>query len=172
VNHQQQFTSAVTGNSDTSVIWDVNGSVGGNGTIGFMDSISGLYTAPASIPSVSITVHATSKAAASAVGSATVTITNPTPPVTISISPSSVSVRAAGSQQFASSVKNTTNTGVTWKVNGFTGGSSTLGRISSSGNYLAPGTVPSPPTVTITAVSIADSTKSASASVTITHARR
>jgi hypothetical protein len=64
-------------------------------------------------------------------------------------------------------VSGTTNTGVTWKVNNITGGSSTVGTISSSGLYTAPSTAPSGGTVTVTAVSSYDSTKSASATLSI-----
>ncbi|MES2392372.1 MAG: hypothetical protein V4555_12075, partial [Acidobacteriota bacterium] len=42
---------------------------------------------------------------------------------------------------------------MTWQVNGVTGGTSTTGAISSTGLYTPPATVPSPNTVTITAVS-------------------
>jgi hypothetical protein len=45
-----------------------------------------------------------------------------------------------------------------------------VGMISASGMYTAPMTVPSPATVTITAVSAADSTKSGSAQITVTPA--
>jgi len=81
LNAQRQFTATVSGNADQSVTWDVNGGIGGNSTVGFIDSISGLYTAPNVVPSpATVTVHATSKAMPSAVGSAAVTLTNPAPP--------------------------------------------------------------------------------------------
>ena len=51
VNTQKQFTATVSGSSNQGVTWDVNGAVGGNGTAGFIDSITGLYTAPAAAPS-------------------------------------------------------------------------------------------------------------------------
>ena len=169
IDKQQQFGATVTGNSNQAVTWDVNGAIGGNGTVGFIDSISGLYTAPAVVPSpATVTVHATSNAVTSASGSASVTITNPPPPVSVSITPTSTSVRIGRSKQFTASVQNTSNTSVTWRVNGLQGGNSTVGKISSSGLYTAPSAVPSPATVTVTAVSAADPTKSANASVTIT----
>jgi hypothetical protein len=172
VNQQQQFTAAVTGNTNQLVTWDVNGAVGGNGTAGFIDSISGLYTAPAVMPSpATVTVHATSKAVPSAVGSAAVTIANPPPPVSITISPASATLHVGSSRQFKAKVQNTSNTGVIWKVNGVTGGNAKVGTISLTGEYIAPGAVPSPDHVAVTAVSAADPTKSASASVTI-HARQ
>jgi len=57
---------------------------------------------------------------------------------------------------------------VTWQVNGVTGGDSTHGTINASGLYTAPAAVPSPATVTVTAISQADNTKSGSTVVTIT----
>ena len=169
VGTKKQFTATVTGNSDQSVAWDVNGSSVGDGTVGFIDSFTGIYTAPATVPSQGVTVHATSKQVTSAVGSAAVTVTNPPPPtpVGISISPTSASVRVKTTKQFTATVTNTTNTSVTWKVNGVTGGNSTFGTISASGLYKAPNGLPSPSTFFVTAVSAADTTKSASASVTV-----
>src|SRR5216117_2738657 len=92
--------------------------------------------------------------------------TTPTPiSVSVTISPILATVAAGGTQQFTATVQNTSNTAVTWQVNGVTGGNATVGTISSSGLYTAPA---SPATVTVTAVSQADTTKSASAQVTIT----
>ncbi len=170
INTQKQFAAAVTGNSDPSVIWDVNGAIGGNSSVGFIDSISGLYTAPAVVPSpATVTVHATSKAVPAAVGSAVVTITNPAPPppISVKISPASATVRISHRQQFTATVTNTSNTSVTWKVNGIAGGNSIIGTINSSGLYTAPAKVPTGAMATVSAVSNADPTKSASAKVTI-----
>jgi hypothetical protein len=89
-------------------------------------------------------------------------------PVSITISPTSATVVAGSTQQFMATVQNTSNTAVTWQVNGVTGGNATVGTISSAGLYTAPAVVPSPATVTVTAVSQADPTKAASAPVTIT----
>jgi hypothetical protein len=116
-----------------------------------------------------VEVHATSSAASSAVGQASVTITNP-PPVTITISPASASVHAGQTRRFTATVQNASATTVTWQVNGVAGGNSTVGKIT-SGLYAAPKVVPTPATVTVTAVSTADPTKSASASVGIMHGR-
>ncbi len=166
VNTTQQFGATVNGNSNQNVTWDVNGAVGGNGTVGFISG-TGLYTAPAT--AMTVTVHATSQAVTSAVGSATVTVTNPAPPpVTITISPAKTSVRVGHTAQFTATVKNTTNTSVSWYVNNVQGGSTATGKISTNGLYTAPTSVPSGGTVTVKAVSVADTTKSASATVTIT----
>jgi hypothetical protein len=98
-----------------------------------------------------------------------VTVTVSAPPVVgISVSPSSATVPLKQSRQFTATVTGTPNTSVSWKVNGVTGGSNSLGRVSSTGVYMAPKRLPSPATVTVSATSVADPTKSASATVTVT----
>jgi len=49
VSTQEQFTATVTGTTNTSVNWQVNGVAGGNATVGTI-STSGLFQAPATIP--------------------------------------------------------------------------------------------------------------------------
>ena len=92
----------------------------------------------------------------------------PAAPVSINIAPQSASLPTGGKQQFNVTLQNTSNTAVTFQVNGVPGGNATIGLISASGMYTAPATVPNPATVTVTAVSQADTTKSASAPVSIT----
>jgi hypothetical protein len=80
----QQFLATVDGSANQNVTWDVNGVVGGNATVGTIDP-TGLYTAPASVPSpATVTVTATSVADPTASGSASVTINLavPPPPIT------------------------------------------------------------------------------------------
>ena len=69
---------------------------------------------------------------------------------------------------FRATVTNTTDTGVSWSVNGVAGGNATEGIISPEGVYIAPADLPSPAAVQITATSHADATKSGSVSETIT----
>jgi hypothetical protein len=88
-------------------------------------------------------------------------------PVTVSITPASATVQAGAMQTFMATVANTSNTAVTWSVNGTAGGGTAVGMISTAGVYTAPATVPTPATVTIKGTSTADTTKSASATVTI-----
>src|ERR1700730_6518748 len=88
--------------------------------------------------------------------------------IIISVNPQSASVQVAGTQTFSAAVSNTSNSAVTWKVNGVEGGDDIHGRIDSTGMYKAPAAVPSPPTVTVTAASAADATRSGSAMVIIT----
>jgi len=92
----------------------------------------------------------------------------PTPPaVTISISPTTSSVEITSTAQFTATVRNATNAAVTWRVNDVDGGNSTVGTISATGLYTAPGAVPSPGDVTVKAVAQADTSKSASAAVSV-----
>lgn len=92
---------------------------------------------------------------------------NPPPPVTISISPTSPTVGGANTQQFTATVGNTSNTAVTWQVEGISGGNATVGTISATGLYTAPFFMPANATVSVTAVAQADTSKSASATITI-----
>jgi serine protease len=97
--------------------------------------------------------------------------TTSTDTISVAVSPSTATLQAgSGTQTFAATVSNSSDTSVTWQVNNVTGGNATVGTISTSGVYSAPASVPSPATVTITAVPVADSTRSGSAQVTITAA--
>lgn len=74
---QQQFSATVTGAANTAVTWQVNGTVGGNSTVGTISG-SGLYTGPTVVPSGnSVMVTAVSQADATKNDSATVTISHP-----------------------------------------------------------------------------------------------
>jgi hypothetical protein len=75
----QPFSATVTGTTNQSVTWSVNGVVGGNATVGLITN-AGLYTAPA-VPRNpnTITISATSAADSSARGTGDVTLWNATP---------------------------------------------------------------------------------------------
>jgi hypothetical protein len=88
--------------------------------------------------------------------------------VSVAVVPTSAALVVGTSRQFSGTVRNSSNTGVVWQVNGTVGGNATVGTITAAGLYSAPSAVPNPSTVTVTAVSDADSTKSASAVVTVT----
>ena len=96
---------------------------------------------------------------------------NPPPPstdtVSVSVAPPTANIRAGANLTFAAAVTGSTNTSVTWSVNNMSGGSAALGTIDSTGKYAAPSTLPSPNSVTVKAVSAADSTKSSSSAVTL-----
>jgi hypothetical protein len=82
---------------------------------------------------------------------------NPPPPsVSVSIAPASASLLEGASQQFSASVTGSSNTAVTWSATG--------GTVSSTGLYVAGNAAGN---FTVTATSVADSTKSAQAPVAI-----
>ncbi|HWG38543.1 MAG TPA: hypothetical protein VN690_12575 [Terriglobales bacterium] len=158
----QNFAASVTGESNTAVIWSVNGVAGGNSTLGTIDS-KGNFTAPAAVPSpAQETVTATSQADATKSGSAQVTIAAP---ITVAVAPVQVQLKPGATQQFTATVKNASNTAVTWSVNGTAGGNSANGTISTAGLYTAPATQPGTASVTVTATSVQDPTRAASAEV-------
>ena len=76
-------------------------------------------------------------------------------------------VYTSAQQQFTAAVTGTSDNRVTWKVNTVPGGNSAVGTVDANGLYTAPGSVPSPATVAVTAVSEADRLKSDTADVTI-----
>ena len=141
---QTQFTAAVSGTTNTAVTWKTSG-----GTV----TSGGLYTAPSS--NGTYTVTATSAADSTKSASANITVTRPTQ-VSISVSPGAANIQTGGQQQFIASVFGTSNTGVAWKATG--------GTVTTTGLYTAPSTAG---TYTVTATSAADSTKSASATITV-----
>ncbi len=89
---------------------------------------------------------------------------SPSSAVSVSLNQTSVSIAISTTAQFTATVQNTTNTAVTWSVDGVAGGNSSEGTISASGLYTAPAQAG---THTVTATSVADSTKSAKASVAV-----
>jgi hypothetical protein len=86
--------------------------------------------------------------------------------VAITISAPSTTVNVGSSLQFSATVTGTTDTAVTWQVNGVPGGSNATGTISSTGLYSVTA-LPSPATVTVAGVSQADPTKSSSLPITV-----
>lgn len=91
----------------------------------------------------------------------------PPPQISVVVTPASATVSPGAPKQFMATVSGTTNTSVTWQVNGTAGGNSTLGTINATGLYTAPNVIPNPATVTVSAVSAANSSDSGSAMVTI-----
>jgi sugar lactone lactonase YvrE len=85
----------------------------------------------------------------------------------VTVAPSAATVVVNALQQFTATVTGNSNTNVNWQVNGVLGGNSTVGTISTTGLFTAPATVPTPPTVTIAAISQADNTTTGSAQATI-----
>ena len=76
--------------------------------------------------------------------------------VSVTVSPTAASLQAGQQAQFTATVSGTNNTAITWTASG--------GTVTSGGQYTAPS---SAGTYTLTATSVADSSKSASAVVTV-----
>jgi len=136
------------------VIWQVNGVTGGTAATGLITA-AGIYTAPQTAQSV--TVRAVSTADPTKIATAAVTVLLPA----VTIAPPSATAPINTTVSFSA------NLPVTWQVNGIPGGNATVGTISPTGLYTAPGVVPSPATVTVRAVNNADAASFATASVVI-----
>ncbi len=154
ISTQEQFTATVT-STNTAVTWEVDGIAGGNSIVGTITA-AGIFTAPATIPTpATVTITAVSAADNSSSGSAQATIVaaGEAVNVVVSTNPPVTEVYTTTTQAFIATVTGTTNTAVTWQVDGVTGGNASVGTIDASGNYTAPATVPTPATVSIEAVS-------------------
>lgn len=79
--------------------------------------------------------------------------------VSVSISPANATIQTGTSQQFTATVSGSSNSSVTWSATG--------GTVSTAGLYTAPSATG---TYTVTAKSVADTTKTASATVTVSAA--
>ena len=176
ISQTQPFQAAVAGTSNQEVNWYVNGVLGGNitvGTIANTGSNNTTYTAPATLPSPNaVAIKAVSVADSSAFGAASATIvTNHT----INLSPTAASVQETLSQNItATPCAGLSNLSMLWYANGELGGDPTIGTIAPLDSttlvaqYVAPPTIPSPPTVAITAVDQNSGTQSSTAMMTIT----
>jgi len=142
---QFQFSATVNGSTNSGVTWT---SSGGALTSG------GLYTAPSSAGTYTVTATSVADSSISASAQVSVTATNV---VSISVTPTVAGVQANSQQQFTALVSGTSNTAVTWSASG--------GTINTSGLYTSPS---SAGTYSVVAVSAADTTKSASAVISVT----
>ncbi len=181
-NRTQLFSGLVTGNSNTAITWtltcDTISKVLAT-NCGSVDA-TGLYTAPATLPSVTIsgtptvaptvTITATAKADTTKFASASLTIVTG---ISIVLTPTSATVGTGETFLFAASVNNpgcnitsnqTCDT-VTWSLSTTLTGIGTVG--SATGVYTAPSSVPTPSTVIVTATSVADTSVTATATVTV-----
>ena len=97
------------------------------------------------------------------------------PKVSVGLSPMTATVALGGTEQFVGYAVGNLNNGLTWQVNGVTGGSAATGTITNAvtayyagGLYTAPTVMPmTGDTVTITMISQADPTKTLTAIVTL-----
>ncbi len=186
VNGTQTFTATVT-NAPPLAVWTVQGTQVPSVSVGTVtnsmtDSTTTTYTAPAVPPlytaaevangsvqgSVTLLAEANSVQGSFIFVTATTTFVI-TGPISVGLSPMTASVHVAGTQQFTGYAVGSVNNALTWQVNGASGGGTATGTITTAGLYTAPAVLPmTGNTVTITAVSQADTTKSASSVVTLT----
>jgi dienelactone hydrolase len=165
------FTATVS--QDTSgkgVTWTVTCSASQCGSVSPTSTASGsptTYTPPSTPPpsDITITVKATSVADTSKSNSATIIFAA----ITVSVSPGTASVQAGNALPIGVTVNNDqSGQGVSWAISPASGAGS-LSNVSNNGaTYNAPATPPaSPLTVTVTATSLADTTKSAVVTITV-----
>ncbi|UWZ81930.1 hypothetical protein [Occallatibacter riparius] len=164
LGQQQLFTATVSGTTNTAVTWSVSGPGCTGAACGTITS-GGLYTAPATMPSIAmIQVTATSKANTSRSGTSTIALLSS---IAVSVSPKTVSLYPNKTQQFNATVTGSPVTTVTWSIRGDGCSGSACGMITSAGLYTAPATPPSSPKVTVTATATADPKALGSAVVTL-----
>ena len=191
---QQQFQAVVTGTSTTSVTWQIclvptptnaKPTICSPATTGQTQLPSGygiittgqtntpqggFYTAPTTLPPTNdFLVVATSTVNTNIFGATVVHIDSQ---IRVAVTPNSATIAPGDTFKFTANVTGTTNTAVTWEVNGVAGGSVTDGFIVAGGGngntavYTAPLSNP-PGNVTITAVSGFDPLESGTAALTI-----
>ncbi len=166
----QQFTAAVSGTSNTTVQWQVNGVAGGSPATGTVSN-TGMYTAPGTLTAATqFTITALVAADPAKTANSVVSVSPPPPPppppppITVSVSPQTATLAAGTSSQFTATVQGSSNTAVTWAVDGIAGGNSAIGTIGNDGAYTAPGAAGAH---TVTATSVANTSASASATVAV-----
>ena len=106
----QQFQATVTGSSNTTATWQVNGVAGGNSQSGTI-SATGLYTAPSPSQPLQVTVTAVAAADTSKTATAAVTVNPgpPPPPPVPSVSSFTVSPAQAAPGEFVNFAWTTAN---------------------------------------------------------------
>jgi IPT/TIG domain len=165
----QVFTAQLTNDTQNKgVTWSLSGAGCSGSTCGTFTNVtttSVTYNGPANIPSPA-TVTLTAKSIADTTKTATATITVVQGPLAVFVSPKRGSLTTSQTQQFTATVFNDpNNAGVTWQVDGNTGGNSTTGTITAAGLF-TPGTQPGLHTITATSVTNASVNNSVSFAVT------
>lgn len=164
------FDATVTNTTNTTVNWSVSGTGCSGiacGTLSAASTPDALtpvsYLAPTILPNpATVAIKATS--AADPTKSATV---NVTVILFVQVAPALATVGTNSIQVFTSTVVGSSNQAVTWSVSGAGCSGATCGTITAGGDYTAPPVVPSPPTVTVTALAAADNATTGTATVTI-----
>ena len=127
------------------------------------------------VPAIITIVIAIAIAFVSGCGGGSNSSPSPDPPaISVTVSPTTASVKTGQVQMFTATVANdSANKGVSWTLSGAGCSGATCGTLSAASSasgtpitYTAPATVPTPPLVTLTAISVADGTKTAAATIT------
>jgi hypothetical protein len=165
----QPFTAQLVNDTQSKgVTWSLSGvgcSGSSCGTLSQVTTTSVTYTAPVAVPNpVLVTLTATSIADNTKTGTAAITVIQGS--LTVTVAPKRGSITTSQTQQFTATVFNDpNNAGVTWQVDGNTGGNTTTGTISSTGLF-TPGTLAGAHTITATSVTNASVSASVSFAVT------
>jgi hypothetical protein len=185
INTQADFTATVnlansSTTTNTAVTWQVNGTTGGNSTLGTIVSSStdtnvGIYTAPGVVPTsnngqVTITAIITVSTGSSSSSSTTITSNSATVTVGVgqglSVSPTQTTVSAGGTYQFHAMLNSVVDTSASWSVSSTSGGD--IGSINATtGLYTAPFAPPPGGAVTVTATDTTNGTQTATATANI-----
>ena len=156
------LTGYVPSQPSATVTWAVSGSA--NGSITANSAGQGVYTAPSSVPSpaqVSVTAKSGNFS-----GTAVIRVTAAQG---VTVTPAAASVAAGSQMNFTAEMNGAPASGVTWEVNGTTGGDGVHGTIDSNGTYSAPLSPPPGGSTVITAV-VGGSTGTATATVVFSSA--
>lgn len=175
----QSFTATVANDAQNKgTTWTLSGSGctgAACGTLSSTMTASGApvtYTAPAAAPNPpTVTITATSVADSTKNATATITLTAP---ISVAVAPTTANVPINTSKMFTATLQNdSANKGVSWTLSGTSCTGSTCGAVSpassASGvavNYTAPAAIPNG-SVTLTATSVADTTKTATATIMV-----
>jgi len=168
----QLFSATITGTSNTSLNWYVNGVINGNSVQGTLTGtgLTRTYTAPTvNVPSPNpVVIKVASVADATKFKTASVTVTDN---IALTLIPASSTRTRGAILRLTAAISNTSNTAVNWYVNGILNGNSTQGTLTGTGlvrTYTAPSAnAPSPNPAVIKVASVADPAKFATATVTV-----
>lgn len=168
-----QLVATVNGQSGVNVVWSVD-----EGPAGGTVTSTGVYTAPSTPGTYTVSATPVSSGGGAAPNDALVTSTSSTyfssksrghsritvaAPVGVTVSPSTASTTTGATLQLTATVANASDTSVTWSVQEGAAG----GAVDPGGAYSAPAT---PGTYHVVATSVADPTASGMATVTVSDA--
>jgi len=179
-NHRITLTAQVFGSVNSAVAWTVNGLTNGTGTVGQICIVASIpcqsltagnnlqvdLEAPGAIPTPNpVSVRATSLADATRSASAQITVINHD---VVTALPSSVTLSPLAAQQFSATVLGASSQSVVWQIQGTACSlAGACGAIDANGIYTAPGSAPTPDSLTIVAISNDDPSQSGLANLTI-----